>query len=207
MGIHCSAGASPISPKIKDHDLPPIVGKFHLFPINIFSNDLRGNFSDGKFLGGVAFGLDRIGNVAAIDFKVRMVGEELFGKGGMFVCFLFDVFDSSHESVDRTAPEILDLASRVTVREDPAMSAQLPERRPASVAVTLSDGRTLTARTDTNRGDWADPYSPSDIRSKYLSLTTRLWRESAAADVWDEVMMLETRPDISNLEKLMRAAV
>jgi 2-methylcitrate dehydratase PrpD len=101
---------------------------------------------------------------------------------------------------------ILDLAARVSVREDPAMTAQLPNRRPAAVTVTLTDGSSLTARTETNRGDWADPYPPEEIRAKYLSLTARLWPEAAAADVWDEIMALKTRADLTGLGALMRHA-
>ena len=72
-----------------------------------------------------------------------------------------------------TDPTILDLAARVTVREDKAMSNQLPDRRPARTTVRLTDGQVLSAATETNRGDWADPYSPDEIREKYLSLTAR----------------------------------
>ncbi|MFQ5566256.1 MAG: MmgE/PrpD family protein, partial [Paracoccaceae bacterium] len=105
-----------------------------------------------------------------------------------------------------TNPEVLALAAKVTVREDPAMSAQLPDRRPARVTVTLHDGTALTAETETNRGDWADPYAPAEIRDKYLSLTARLWPGAAAAAVWDETMALETRADIARLGALMRRA-
>jgi 2-methylcitrate dehydratase PrpD len=105
-----------------------------------------------------------------------------------------------------TNPEILALAARVTVREDPAMSAQLPDRRPARVTVTLNDATALTAETETNRGDWADPYPPAEIRDKYLSLTARLWPAAAAIAVWDETMALETRADIAGLSALLRRA-
>ena len=105
-----------------------------------------------------------------------------------------------------TSPEILALAARVTVREDPAMTAQLPDRRPARVTVTLNDGTALTAETETNRGDWADPYPPAEIRDKYLSLTARLWPASAATAVWDETMALETSADIAGLGAFMRRA-
>ena len=105
-----------------------------------------------------------------------------------------------------TNDAVLALAARVSVREDPAMTAQLPGLRPAKVTVTLTGGRELTARTDTNRGDWADPYPPAEIRAKYLSLSARLWPEDRAASVWDEVMALETRPGIAGLSGLMGQA-
>jgi len=105
-----------------------------------------------------------------------------------------------------TDPVILDLAAKVTVREDPAMSAELPHRRPARVTVRLRDGSRLTAATETNRGDWADPYAPDEIRAKFLSLTTRLWPEAAATAVWDRVMGLDDTDDIAALGARMRRA-
>ena len=105
-----------------------------------------------------------------------------------------------------TNEAILALAARVTVREDPAMTAQLPDRRPARVTVSLADGTELTAGTETNRGDWADPYPPNEIRGKYLSLTARLWPEAAAMAVWDEIMALDSSADLTRLSRLMRQA-
>jgi 2-methylcitrate dehydratase PrpD len=105
-----------------------------------------------------------------------------------------------------TNDAVLALAARVSVREDPAMTAKLPNHRPAKVTVRLEDGRELTARTDTNRGDWADPYSPDEIRVKFLSLTARLWPEGPAIAVWDEIMALDVQPGITRLSRLMTQA-
>jgi 2-methylcitrate dehydratase PrpD len=105
-----------------------------------------------------------------------------------------------------TDPAILDLASRVSVVEDPAMTARLPDRRPAKVTVYLEGGSSLSAATETNRGDWDDPYPPTEIREKYLSLATRLWPEGAAAAVWDAVMELGRPDGPARLSALMRAA-
>lgn len=95
--------------------------------------------------------------------------------------------------------DILDLARRVTVTEDPKMTALLPAKRPARVIVTLKSGDTLDAATETNRGDWSDPYPPEEIREKYLSLTTRLWRKDAAIRVWGMVMELALAPSLDPL--------
>ena len=103
-------------------------------------------------------------------------------------------------------PAILDLAARVTVREDKAMSAQLPDRRPARTTVRLTDGEVLTAATETNRGDWADPYAPEEIRAKYLSLTARMWDAGHAAAIWDETLALADRPRIAPWAEMMAEA-
>jgi 2-methylcitrate dehydratase PrpD len=102
--------------------------------------------------------------------------------------------------------DILALAARVSVREDSAMTAQLPGRRPARLTITLSDGARLMAATETNRGDWADPYAPQEIREKYLSLTSRLWRQDDAAAVWDAVMGLGGAETTADLGALLRRA-
>lgn len=102
-------------------------------------------------------------------------------------------------------PAIRALATRVTVREDPAMTAQLPDRRPARIRLHLRDGRTLEAATETNRGDWADPYAPEEIRAKYVSLATRCWAPAEADAVWEAVMALGRGPTAPLWEALDRA--
>jgi len=88
-------------------------------------------------------------------------------------------------------PRTLALAARVRLTEDPAMTAALPDRRPARVRVTLQDGRVLEAATETNRGDWADPYSAPELRGKFLSLAARSWAPEPAAALWDAATGLD----------------
>ncbi len=75
----------------------------------------------------------------------------------------------------RGDPRILDLAARVTLREDAAMTARLPAERPARVTVTLTDGRVLSAERRSNRGDAVDPYPQIEIEAKFLALTAPVW--------------------------------
>jgi 2-methylcitrate dehydratase PrpD len=99
----------------------------------------------------------------------------------------------------------LDLAKRVKVTEDAKMSAQLPDKRPARVTLYLNDGTMLRAETETNRGDWADPYALEDIRAKYDSLTARLWTGSQADAAWVAVMGLTDAPDLADLRMALSA--
>ncbi|MSP36265.1 MAG: MmgE/PrpD family protein [Limnohabitans sp.] len=72
-------------------------------------------------------------------------------------------------------PKILDLAKRVSVAHDPAMSARLPNERPASVTIFLKDGSTRTGQAGVNRGDDASPYTREELRVKFMNLTGRIW--------------------------------
>jgi len=71
------------------------------------------------------------------------------------------------------------------------MSAKLPDLRPATVTITLANGDVLKASVETNRGDWQDPYTPAQIKDKYLSLTTRLWSDEKAEDVFAAIMSMD----------------
>jgi len=65
----------------------------------------------------------------------------------------------------------------------------------------------LEAATETNRGDWADPYSEADVRNKYLSLTERLWNKDAALRVWDKIMALGSAKSLDEVfNEMARAA-
>ncbi len=103
-------------------------------------------------------------------------------------------------------PAIRALAAKVLLRQDAAMSAALPHNRPARVTLVFDDGHSATAETRTNRGDWADPYPAAEIRGKYLSLATRVWRDDAAAAIWDRTLALADAPTAATLLDQMAAA-
>ena len=105
-----------------------------------------------------------------------------------------------------TNPVILDLAKHVKLVEDPAMTGCLPDKRPARVTITLKSGKTWQASTETNRGDWSAPYPPQEIQGKYMSLTTRLWHEENAAQIWDMVNDLDAAPSVDTLFAAMATA-
>jgi len=50
------------------------------------------------------------------------------------------------------------------------------------------------------------PATPEEIREKYLSLTTRLWREDAATRIWDMIVELGASPSLDDLFKEMAHA-
>lgn len=98
------------------------------------------------------------------------------------------------------------LAQKVSLNEDPAMSAQLPDHRPATVKITLNDGSVLEATTDTNRGDWRDPYSDAELKMKYDDLVSRLWPAGAAGTVHAEIMSLDRQTSLAPLQSALAKA-
>ena len=67
-------------------------------------------------------------------------------------------------------PAIVALRHRVSVTEDPTMTAQAPRLRPARVTVTLTDGRSATHASDSHRGDFQQPFTEAQLRGKFDEL-------------------------------------
>jgi len=96
-----------------------------------------------------------------------------------------------------------DLARRVSVREDAALTAMLPGLRPARVRVRLRDGRQLAAEVLTNKGDTEDPYSPEDVRAKFRELVEPVWGAPHTERIMSEVDSIDGASDIRGLLELL----
>ena len=94
----------------------------------------------------------------------------------------------------RTNKNIQKLCQKVTIVEDKNMTGKLPNLRPADVYIQMANGSTFKAQVTTNRGDWQDPYSEEELKQKFISLTTRLWSQKKALNVYSKSMKLEKIP-------------
>jgi len=94
----------------------------------------------------------------------------------------------------RTNKNIQNLCQKVTIVEDTNMTGKLPNLRPADVYIQMANGSTFKAQVTTNRGDWQDPYSEDELKQKFISLTTRLWSQKKALNVYSKSMELEKIP-------------
>jgi len=94
----------------------------------------------------------------------------------------------------RTNKNIQNLCQKVTIIEDTNMTGKLPNLRPADVYIQMANGSTFKAQVTTNRGDWQDPYSEEELKQKFISLTTRLWSQKKALNVYSKSMKLEKIP-------------
>jgi len=99
-------------------------------------------------------------------------------------------------------PAIRDLAQRVSVREDPSMTAQLPQHRPARVRAHLTDGRVLSAEVRSNRGDDSDPYSRAELEAKFMALFGRAFPAQTAAAVKRDLLRIAELGDVRRLSQM-----
>jgi 2-methylcitrate dehydratase PrpD len=95
------------------------------------------------------------------------------------------------------------LASRITVREDPALTAMLPGLRPARLKIALKDGRVLSAEAMTNKGDTEDPYSAAEIEEKFHEVTGDVWNDDHRAAILSAVDGLTGAADMRSLSQML----
>jgi 2-methylcitrate dehydratase PrpD len=100
-------------------------------------------------------------------------------------------------------PAVKELAYRVFVSEDPALTAMMPARRPSRVRVTMKNGERLEAEVYMNKGDFEDPYGKADLERKYYSLADPVWGHEKAGEILSQVMALEKVKDINQVTGLI----
>jgi 2-methylcitrate dehydratase PrpD len=98
---------------------------------------------------------------------------------------------------------VLDLARRVTVREDPSFTAMTPARRPARVRLYLDDGSQREATVKSSKGDLDRPMSGDELKDKFLDLVQPVTGPDAATAAWTQLGRLETLPDLDEVTALL----
>jgi 2-methylcitrate dehydratase PrpD len=107
---------------------------------------------------------------------------------------------------DETAlsdPRVRDLARRVVISTDPAMSPRLVDAPTARVRIVLRDGRTLEESTTVVRGDALSPVPREEITAKFLALTSPVLGDAQARKVVDAVAEIDTLEDIRALTEML----
>jgi 2-methylcitrate dehydratase PrpD len=98
---------------------------------------------------------------------------------------------------------IRDLAARVEVRADPDMSPRRADHPTARVEVSLKDGRVLTGVTRAVRGDFESPVPASEVREKFLALSSVSLGDDRAREVARLADQIDTLKDVRDLTALL----
>lgn len=103
----------------------------------------------------------------------------------------------------REDPRVRDLARRVEVSGDPAMSMRRSERPTARVAITLKDGRVLTRETTVVSGDALNPVPRGALVEKFLGLAGETLGSARARQVVETVDRLDELKDMRDVTTLL----
>lgn len=101
-------------------------------------------------------------------------------------------------------PQVVALRRRVYVREDPQLSANVPQVKPARVTLRLKDGRQCTKLCESARGDFQRPYAEADIRRKFHTLASLVLTPEGSQSVEAAISQAEQWPSAQVLLDLMR---
>jgi len=101
-------------------------------------------------------------------------------------------------------PAIAAFRQRVTVREDPDLSASVPRLKPARVTVTFTGGRQVTRTRESARGDYQDPYREDEIRAKFRELAGVVLSPEGVARTEQIVDRLDDLPNLGSLVETFR---
>ncbi|PSC04144.1 2-methylcitrate dehydratase [Alsobacter soli] len=74
-------------------------------------------------------------------------------------------------------PAVRSLLARISLREDPALSAQFPARRLAAATIRLRNGAVLASPVTPARGDADAPLSDDELEAKFRDLSVSLGDE------------------------------
>jgi len=100
-------------------------------------------------------------------------------------------------------PVIAALRQRVSVAEDPAMSAQVPRLKPAQVTLVLKDGRQDVQQVDDDRRA-GKAFDEAEVRKKFRGLAGLLLTAEGVAEVESAVDRCEQWPTLDPLLDALR---
>lgn len=101
-------------------------------------------------------------------------------------------------------PRVHDLAAQVKVIHDLEMDKLRPALRPASVEVTLRDGRKVSGRVDFPKGDARKPLTERELLDKFASLVRSVVGEEKIKRIQDAVFELDKIGNTKELVRLLR---
>ncbi len=100
-------------------------------------------------------------------------------------------------------PLVLDLAARITLREEPTFTAMTPSQRPASVTLKFKDGSQRERTVTGSKGDPDRPMTPDELRAKFGRLVGPVLGEARAWTLWDRIGKLDEWPNLSGLAETL----
>jgi 2-methylcitrate dehydratase PrpD len=86
--------------------------------------------------------------------------------------------------------EILEMAKKVVLEEDPELTGKFPLQCLARVSVTLTDGTMYASDTLSAKGDPAAPYAQEELREKFMDLVSYMPDNQGAA-LYDKIIEID----------------
>ncbi|WP_176115188.1 MmgE/PrpD family protein [Burkholderia cepacia] len=100
-------------------------------------------------------------------------------------------------------PALRALIERITVREDPALTARYPAHAPNRVTAVCEDGSVCTKQVDDLPGSPTRPMRRDDYEAKFAKNCRRHWGPAQIRAALDYLWRLDEQPDVATLPPLL----
>jgi 2-methylcitrate dehydratase PrpD len=99
-------------------------------------------------------------------------------------------------------PEVLELASKVTIEADEELQKLYPRLYPAKVVLRMADGTTYEHMVETPKGDPEWDLTTDEVHERFRILGGRVFDEERVERILDTVMGAESIGDVGELMRL-----
>ena len=96
-------------------------------------------------------------------------------------------------------PSVSKLAGLVTLKVDPDLEAQYPERTLSRVTVNTKAGTAFSAFSETTRGDWNNPLSDTELQDKFRIFAGQVLSTQRVEQLIEKIWQLETLDRVGDL--------
>jgi 2-methylcitrate dehydratase len=110
-----------------------------------------------------------------------------------------DLTNDSYAPEKLRDPRILAFMRKITVREDPALTARLGKAVPTRVTAILDDGRHISREVDDVPGFVGRPMQRADVERKFRGNVGKRWPEERTATVLQTLWALDRTDDLALL--------
>jgi 2-methylcitrate dehydratase PrpD len=100
--------------------------------------------------------------------------------------------------------EVLSLIDKISWELDPEAEKLYPKAYPATVIVTMKDGKTFQAQVDFPKGDPENPATIEEIVDKFNLLTEKFYDRDRRERVVDKILKIDTIDNIAEVGDLLR---
>ncbi|WP_342706033.1 MmgE/PrpD family protein [Burkholderia arboris] len=114
-----------------------------------------------------------------------------------------DITTESYRHDALQDPALRALIERITVREDPSLTARYPAQAPNRVTAVCEDGTTCTKQVDDLPGSPTRPMRRDDYVAKFTKNCRRHWNPAQIHAALDYLWRLDEQPDVASLPPLL----
>jgi 2-methylcitrate dehydratase len=110
-----------------------------------------------------------------------------------------DLTNDSYAPEKLRDPGIRAFMKKITVKEDPALTALMPKAIPNRVTAVLDDGQVVSHQADDLPGFIGRPMTRADVERKFHSNVSKRWSEAHIQAVLETLWTLERQTDLMRL--------